>query len=225
MVRFMASIKPVLYIKADQSVEVKLRNVTLGDLLSMECTEKAVEARLKTVKVINIPEKGQHRFVISILKIIECIHKEYPEIEIQNMGAQDIIVTYERSKKQSKMIDILKTISVVIISFIGSAFAIMTFNNDSGTNQLFSQIYEMFMSTPKEGFSVLELSYSIGIIIGILVFFNHFGKRKFTVDPTPIEIEMRLYEKDIQTTLIDDYGRKGKTVDVDKSDSFGNHRS
>lgn len=221
----MAAVKQTLYIKADQSVEVKLRDVTLGDLISMECVEKVVVSRLKTVKVFKIPEKGQHRFVISILKIIECIHQEYPEIEIQNMGAEDIIVTYETGRKKSKFVDMFKTIGVVIISFIGSAFAIMTFNNDSGTNQLFSQLYELFMGSPKEGFSVLELSYSIGISVGILVFFNHFGKRKFTVDPTPIEIEMRLYEKDIQTTLIDDYGRKGNIIDVGKSDRFGNHRS
>ena len=123
------------------------------------------------------------------------------------------------------MMDYLKITGVVILSFVGAAFAIMTFNNDSGTNQLFSQIYEMFMRTPKEGFTILELSYSIGLVIGILVFFNHFGKRKFTVDPTPIEIEMRLYEKDIQTTLIDDYGRKGNSIDVGEPSSYGSHRS
>ena len=114
----MAAVGQTLYIKADQSVEVKLRNVTLGDLISMECTDKTVVSRLKTIKVLNIPEKGQHRFVISILKIIECIHKEYPEIEIQNMGAQDIIVTYETGIKKNKMVDILKIFGVVIISFI-----------------------------------------------------------------------------------------------------------
>lgn len=221
----MAAIKQTLYIKADQSVEVQLRNVTLGNLISMECTDKTIVSKLKTVKVLNVPEKGQHRFVVSILKIIECIHKEYPEIEIQNMGAEDIIVTYENGKKKNKIVDVLKITGVVIISFIGSAFAIMTFNNDSGINQLFSQLYEMFMGKPKTGFSILELGYSIGLVIGILVFFNHFGKRKFTVDPTPIEIEMRLYEKDIQTTLIDDYNRKGNIVDVDKSTYSGNHRN
>ena len=56
----------------------------------------------------------------------------------------------------------------------------------------------------------------MGLTIGILIFFNHFGKRKFTVDPTPMEVEMRLYENDIQTTLIEDFARKEKEMDVDK---------
>ncbi|WP_455055389.1 hypothetical protein [Merdimonas faecis] len=40
-----------------------------------------------------------------------------------------------------------------------------------------------------------------------MVFFNHFGKSKVSVDPTPLEVEMRLYENDIQTTLIENYSR------------------
>ena len=71
----------------------------------------------------------------------------------------------------------------------------------------------------------MELSYSVGIVIGILVFFNHFGKKKLSVDPTPIEVEMRLYENDIQTTVIAEYARKGQELDVGKTDCAGNTRS
>ena len=89
---------------------------------------------------------------------------------------------------------ILKTSQVVLISFMGAAFSIMAFNNDVGVTKMFSQIYELITGTKSDGFTVLEFTYSIGIAIGILTFFNHFGKRRFSVDPTPIEVEMRLYE-------------------------------
>ena len=69
------------------------------------------------------------------------------------------------------------------------------------------------------------MTYSIGIIIGILVFFNHFGRKRFSVDPTPMEVEMRLYENDIQTTLVENYSRKGKEVDVGTTDIVRNHRA
>ena len=59
---------------------------------------------------------------------------------------------------------------------------------------------------------------------GILIFFNHFGKKRFTVDPTPMEVQMRLYENDIQTTLVEDYARKGEEIDVDSSGPSGSHR-
>ena len=74
-------------------------------------------------------------------------------------------------------------------------------------------------------FSVLELTYCVGLIVGILVFFNHFGGKKFTVDPTPMEVEMRLYENDIQTTLIENYSRKEQEMDVGKTSHSRSHRT
>lgn len=213
-----------LYIKADQCVEVKNRDVTLSDLLEMECADNQVVFKLKTIKVMKMPDQGKHRYVISVLKLIERIHKEYPNLDVQNMGSPDIIVVYEHPKKRNAVWQWCKVILVCLLSFVGAAFAIMTFNNDSGTSQLFIQIYELFTGKPHEGFSVLEAAYSIGLAAGIIVFFNHFGKRKFTVDPSPIEIEMQLYEQDIQTTIIAEHSRKGQEIDVDQSDCDGVYR-
>lgn len=214
-----------LYIKGDQSVEVRKREVTLGDLVTMECSQQNILSKLKTIMVMKIPEKGQKRFVVSILKIIELIHKEYPYLEIQSYGSPDVIVTYEEQKQNNRIWQFVKIFLVSLTTFFGSAFAIATFNNDSGISKLFDDIYELFMGRPKEGFSVLELSYSIGILIGILVFFNHFGKKKVSVDPTPIEVEMRLYENDIQTTVIAEYARKGQELDVGATNNSGNSRA
>ena len=101
----------------------------------------------------------------------------------------------------------------------------MAFNNDSGVPEIFEQMYEQFMGKKAVGFNILELTYSIGLGLGIIVFFNHFGKKKFTVDPTPIEVEMSLYENDIQTTLIAQSSRRGQELDVGKANPNGSHRS
>ena len=90
--------------------------------------------------------------------------------------------------------------------------------------KLFSQIHELVTGQESSGFTILEISYSFGLTAGILIFFNHFGKKRFTVDPTPMEVQMRLYENDIQTTLIEDCARKGDEIDVGSSGSAGAHR-
>ncbi len=203
----------ILYIKADQSVEVQKRDVTLGDILTLECSNKDVLSKVKTLKLLKVPDEGQHRYVFSILKIIECIHEVYPTMDIQNIGSPDIIVTYEKPEKKNPFLHVLKVIGIVIITFIGAAFSIMAFNNDVSTTKLFSQIYELLTGTKSDGFTILELTYSIGLVVGILVFFNHFGGRKFSVDPTPMEVEMRLYENDIQTTLIENYSREKQEIE------------
>lgn len=102
---------------------------------------------------------------------------------------------------------LLKIVFVVLISFFGAAFSAMAFNNDVDTVTMFGQIYQLVTGRTSDGFTILEITYSIGLIVGILIFFNHFGKSKVSVDPTPLEVEMRLYENDIQTTLIENYSR------------------
>lgn len=214
-----------IYIKGDQNVEVQNKNITLGDIVTMECTDSNVAARLKSLKMIKIADDKKQRYVISILKLIEKMHEVYPNISVQNLGPADIIVTYEPTQKKNQAFEWVKTVVVVLISFFGAAFSIMTFNNDVNTPKLFGQIYQQIMGTSKNGFTVMELAYSIGVAIGILVFFNHFGKKKFTVDPTPMEVEMRLYENDIQTTLIQNSARKEQELDVGKGSISGGNRA
>lgn len=212
-----------VYLKGDTNVEMQTTSVTLGDIVEIECTNSQIATKLKCLKILKIPPGKQKRYVVSILKIIEKIHEEYPSVEIQNMGAQDIIVTYEPMQKHNQLLVCGKVFLVMVIVFIGAAFSIMAFNNDVDVSRLFSQIYGLVMGRPKKGYTILEASYSIGIVIGILAFFNHFGKKRFSVDPTPLEVEMRMYETEIQTTLIENYARKEQELDVGKGNSSGNH--
>ncbi len=228
----MAVTNETVYIKADKNVEVTKPDVTLGDIMQMECGNPQVLPKLKTLKLLKFlddpkteKKKGRSRTVVSVLRVIECIHEKYPNIEVQNMGEPDIIVTYEDQKTPGEFVHWLKVIAVVLVTFIGAAFSIMAFNNDVDVPKLFGQIYEQVTGHQTDGFTILELTYCIGLIIGILVFFNHFGKKRFSVDPTPMEVEMRLYENDIQTTLVESYSRKEKEVDVGTTNRVGGHRS
>lgn len=65
-----------VYLKGDRDVEVQKRDITLGDILDLECSNKDLIPKLKTLKLLKIPDKGKQRFVISILKIIACIKSE-----------------------------------------------------------------------------------------------------------------------------------------------------
>ena len=214
----MAAMNETVYIKGDKNVEVTSPEVSLGQVVKIECGNPEIVPKLKALKLLKFVDnpkkekkKGRSRTVVSVLKVIECIHEQYPNIEVQNMGEKDMIVTYENQHTPGGMVHAVKVVCVVLITFVGAAFSIMAFNNDVDTTKLFGQIYELLAGRPSDGFTMLELSYCIGLVIGILVFFNHFGKKRFSVDPTPMEVEMRLYENDIETTLVETYGRRGKS--------------
>ena len=135
----MSSGNEILYIKGEKNTEVKEPNVTLGDILTMECSNSSIMNRIKPLRILKIPKKEQHRYVVSVLKIIECIHREIPGLQIQNEGESDLIITYEGEKKRNAIWQGIKVVVVAGITFIGAAFSIMAFNNDVSVTKMFSR--------------------------------------------------------------------------------------
>ena len=209
-----------LYIKIDQNTIVTDRHVKLSDIAKMECTDAAIVRQLKQKKIytfsdsVNPKNQKNQMKVFSILKIIELIHEEYPNVEVTNEGEKDFIIEYTPNREKPKFLNAIKTIVLWVIIFFGAAFTIMAFNNDVGVGDVFSRFYEQLTGTTSNGVTELEICYSIGLAVGIVIFFNHVGRKKITPDPTPIQVEMRKYERDIDTTFIENAERKGHSIDV-----------
>lgn len=210
-----------LYIKIDQNILLHDYHVTLGDIAKMECTEESITRQLKQKKIYSFQKpkgklkKKKQMQVVSILKIIELIHEDYPNVDVQNLGEKDFVIEYDPTDGPNKVLQVLKTIVLCILIFFGAAFTIMAFNNDIAIDDAFEKFYVQVMGQESNGVTELEVSYCIGLGLGILVFFNHIGKKKITPDPTPIQVEMRKYEKDVDTTFIEEAGRDGSNFDVD----------
>ncbi len=205
----------ILYIKIDQNIEVDHIDVRLGDVAKLECTNASVKNRLKTLKLLKIQAEKSSRYIFSILKVVELIHEIYPDLEIQNLGETDFIIDYESSEYARDRWSFVKVALVCVTIFIGSAFSIMTFNNDVGVSQVFDQVYLLLTGRQSDGFTILEVTYSVGIAVGIIIFYNHFGGKRITKDPTPMEVQIRQYEDDVNTTLIEGCNRKETSIDVD----------
>lgn len=118
----MASENITLYIKGDRNVEVTEQDVFLKDIVSMECSDKKFLPKLQTVKILKLHGNREQRYVVSVLEIIACIHAAYPEVEVQNLGEADIIVTYENQKTPPYLWHILKVAVVAAIIFLARHF-------------------------------------------------------------------------------------------------------
>lgn len=205
----------VLYMKFDQSVEVGHRDIILDNICKLTCEDKKLCNTLKGIKIINVKDKEYGRYIISVLAVIEKIKEIYPTLDIMPIGSPDFVLTYRKPKKQVLLLEIAKVVFVSVASFVGAAFTILTFNNDVGAADVFEKVYTEFTGQTSDGFTVLEVTYSIGVGLGIVIFFNHFFGRRLSTDPTPLEVEMKKYETDINTMLIDTCTREESIMDVD----------
>ena len=201
----------ILYIQTEKNVEVQSPEIYLQDVAKLTCKDSKVLNRNKVRKVFSIPNGEPGRYVVSAVDLVHAIAKEEPNVDITHIGEAHLVVTYEKAKHQQKWYSWLKTLLVCVLTFFGGAFSIMTFNTDVDTANLFSKIYTQFTGEIATGPTILEFTYSVGIGIGVVFFFNHFGKGKLTQDPTPVEVQMRIYEDDVNKTLIADKNRSKKT--------------
>lgn len=106
-----------------------------------------------------------------------------------------------QSGRQMRMRSRLKTAVIGVIIFFGSGFSIMAFHNDVGLTDLFAQVYEQVTGSVPTQIGGLEIGYSIGLALGILVFFNHYSPRRREEDPTPLQVEISKYEQDVEDTI------------------------
>lgn len=203
-----------LYIKAEMCSIVTNRKVYLRDVVKLYGSDKKLVKELNEEVVLVVPNEKKCKFAVSVLKIIEIIQKQHPNVLVLNVGDTDFVIEYIPPAKKKKVMEIAKTIFVCLAVFFGSAFTIMTFNADVSVDKVFDQFYRLVMGHTKSGGNVLEISYSIGLPIGIIVFFNHFTKIKIDSDPTPLQVQLRLYEQDMNTTVIENASREGKTIDA-----------
>jgi len=200
----------VLYILLEQNTEVSCRDVYLADVAQLACGDADALNRIKRIKLLKIPSVKKFRRVFSVVDVVAEIQKLCPRMQVENLGETNFIVTYAETPAGNIWLDRMKTAVISVILFVGSAFSIMTFNNDVDVQRLFQALYQQLTGEPPKGFTLLELGYSVGLTAGILIFFNHLPIRRTMVDPTPLEVQMKNYERDLNSAMIEEISRKGK---------------
>lgn len=204
-----------VYIKTSLSSKVHKHNVTVGDVAKIYSSDNTLTNKIKPLNIYTFKDEKNNRIIFSTMKLIEIIVNKFPNIDISPIGETDFVIEYEPAKKKNKIVDNLKVALCCILIFFGAAFTIMTFNTEVTITNLFQHIYTDITGKAHDGVTILEISYSIGIGLGIIIFYNHFGKKRLSKDPTPLELEMRTYETDIHQALVDGVSRKDEHIDVE----------
>lgn len=205
----------IVYMKLERNIEVQTPIVRLKEVANIRCKDTHVATAVKKIKIFEFQPRGPKRCVISVLKLIELIEQECPGVAVESLGETDVLLEWVSVDKHKGPQQWLKASLVALVSFFGTAFTIMAYHNDIQINNVFRQVHRIVLGVEQKGVSVLEVAYSLGLGLGIILFFNHVGGRRLTKDPTPIEVALRKYEQDVDQTLIDTADREGKIIDVD----------
>lgn len=198
-----------IYIKPAEKVQiVGKREVLLRDVAEVLVSgQTAGEA--ERLAVFRIPEERKRTYLLSAVDLIQVLHQKYPNAVVNHLGEADILIEYlPQAERRNPLWVWIKVAFVSLVLFVGASTTIMCFHSDTQLPLIFENMYYLFFGENREVPRLLSLPYSIGLGLGIIVFFNHFSKISLTQDPTPIEIEMTTYEKETNASVIDYLNRR-----------------
>lgn len=195
----------IFYLKAEKKVELERECVYLSDVASILCEDDRAQREAQRLAVYRF--SGEKRAIIDVLHLIELLQNYDPDCAVMNLGESAVLVE-RHAIKPHPVLEKLKIVLISLLSFFGAAFTIMAFHNDISIEDIFSKVYFLVMGMESNGFTILEISYSVGLSAGIILFFNHIGTRRITKDPAPIEVQMRQYESDVVEALVENASRE-----------------
>lgn len=196
-------IKPV---KKMQMIQRKL--VYLEDVAEIFAPIEYME-QLRHLPVLQISSNQEQSYLLSVLDLVRQITAVVPNATVSSVGEVDILVEYHpKPLNQSKLWLWSRILFVSAVLFCGAATTIMCFHSDAQIPMIFQNYYQIFYGKTEELPMILTIPYSIGLVVGILVFFNHFSKIALSQDPTPIEVEMTTYENETVVSTVEQLSRK-----------------
>ena len=133
-----------VYLKIRQLTKTDKQDVYQSDVAEVYA-EKKLLPKIKSIKLATFYRTKKDRICISSMQVISAIQQLDDTLDVNNIGESDFIIDY-RKNQQPVWLSVILKIIVCIIIFIGSAYAIMAYNNDVSTIEIFEKVYRITLN-------------------------------------------------------------------------------
>ena len=193
-----------LWIRMKQRCEVFPKQIVrlkdIAQLLAPERYEDVAE-----LVVYEVPT-SEHLIVLDVFDVVKKIAQRYPLLQVEAVGNTDTVLEV---KRKSRSVPRLAVLCVWLLLFVGSGLAIINFHTDVSMPEVHQRLYYLLTGRHTERPLWIQIPYSLGIGIGMLLFFNHLFKHRFNEEPSPLEVEMNLYQENIDRHIVRHEKSKG----------------
>lgn len=181
-----------------KKIEVRnLKNIKLKHIASISSPLDEIEALKETI-IYRINKNDRNVIVIDSFLIIDYFNQKYNHMEFSLIGPTETLIKVNEKKKKRNMILVM---FVWLLLFVGTAMTIINFHYDVSMQEVHQKLHVFITGQENEYPLWIQIPYSIGLGLGMILFFNHWFKKKFNEEPTPLEIEMFNYQQNIEQYL------------------------
>ena len=189
----------IIYIRMRNRVQVKQnQQVKIKDVARIIGADEKVKMVEEQI-LHKVTSEDKNIIIIDLTQMIEKIQSIDPSLEIQTFGPSQTIIEVIYEKKK---VSILSFIAVWLLLFFGAMMTIMNFHVDVSMGEVHQKLFTIITGKVDEKPLLIQVPYSIGLGLGMILFFNHFFKKRFNEEPSPLEIEMFNYQQDLDQYVI-----------------------
>src|SRR5690625_3819190 len=189
----------IVYIRFKKSIQVEgLKEIKLKDI-ALISTKSKKKSALEQTKIYQITKKDHNIIIIDSFFVIDYLNKVNEDLEFQSIGPIQTIIRVEESKKKPP---ILIVAGVWLILFIGTAMTIMNFHYDVSMQEVQQKLHYLLTGKENKFPLWIQIPYSLGLGVGMLLFLNHWFKKKINEEPSPLEVELFNYQQDLDKYII-----------------------
>jgi stage V sporulation protein AA len=189
-----------VFIKLRHRVQVKPETVvTIGDVAQIIANDCNIVEQLKTVPLYQIQSSDKNIVIMDVMKVVRTIVERDGSLDVQTVGPSQTIIEVVYQKRRFSTAYFLL---IWLLLFVGSAMAIMNFHEDVSMQEVHQRLYEMMTGKKIDKPLLLQIPYSLGLGIGMILFFNHVFRKRINEEPSPLEVEMFNYQQSLDQYVI-----------------------
>jgi stage V sporulation protein AA len=192
-------LEKTVYIRLRNRVLVRPREEVFLKNIAQVIANDALHEKLDQLRVYQISDQDRNIIIIDAMQVIAEIAKLDSTIQVQLLGpSQTIVEVVFKKKKYSLTLFVLAW----LLLFFGSMLTIMNFHEDVSMQAVHQRIYRIITGKSVEKPLFFQIPYSIGLGLGMIIFFNHVFKKRLNEEPSPLEVEMFNYQQDLDQYVI-----------------------
>lgn len=198
----------MLYLRFRKRIYLqKGEEITLGKVAQLLAAPDK-EDTLRSLVLCRPDQQDGNMVLIDILQVVKMVTRLFPEMRIEQFGEPHALVEIAARRPSPNW---LLVAAVWLLLFFGSGLAIMNFHADVSMLSVHRRIYQLLTGKISSRPYIMQIPYSLGIGLGMVLFFNHLFKKKFNEEPTPLEVEMFLYQENMNQYIItEEYGKMNR---------------
>ncbi|EGL82495.1 stage V sporulation protein AA [Caldalkalibacillus thermarum TA2.A1] len=189
----------LLYLRLRHRVQVRPSQHVYFEDIAQYIVAPHYEEKLKRLRIHTVSPEDRHLIVIDVVKVIKRLQEVIPHLEVEVLGPSQTIIEIVYPQKSPQFLLVL---FVWILLFTGSGLAIMNFHEDVSMLAVHQRIYKMMTGIEEPHPLWLQIPYSFGIGIGMILFFNHVFKKRLNEEPSPLEVEMFNYQQSLDHYVV-----------------------